>query len=99
MNQPQARLVAFLTLLLLAVAGPVCAADAPSPADTAWKELRKAATPHSPPREWSDQRPGDEEIRAFQKKQGAKALTAADKAKDFYTQFPEDNRAGESLSL
>ncbi len=86
-----------LNLLLCAL--PAAAAEAPTPADTAWKELRKAATPPSPPREWSTQAPGDEELARFNQERAAKALTAADKAQSYYSNYPSDKRAAEARTL
>lgn len=75
---------------------PAFAADDVSPVDTAWKELRKAATPPSPPREWSTERPSDEALAKFNQSRATKALAAADKAKTFYGEYPADKRAAEA---
>lgn len=88
-----------LTLALLLAALPASAAEEPTPADAAWKELRKAATPPSPPREWSTERPSDEELATFNRDRAAKALAAADKARAFYTDHAKDKRAVEARTL
>ena len=75
---------------------PAFTADEVSPVDTAWKELRKAATPPSPPREWSTERPSDEALAKFNQSRATKALAAADKAKAFYGEYPADKRAAEA---
>ena len=90
------HLLAATTLLAVV---PAFAAEEPTPADTAWKELRKAATPPSPPREWSVQRPSEEELAKFNRERAAKALAAADLAKAFYGGFAGDKRAVEARTL
>jgi thiol-disulfide isomerase/thioredoxin len=97
MNDILSKLRLFAAVLLTASAA--VAAEAPTPADTAWKELRKAATPPSPPREWSVQKPSDEELARFNRERAGKALAAADKAKAFYGEFASDKRAVEARTL
>jgi thiol-disulfide isomerase/thioredoxin len=90
-------------ILLLAAAfaagAPVrsTAADAANDdADAAWKQLQKTLRPPPPPPEWQTNRPSSEEIEKFQQRQGKLAAEAADKAKDFYTRFPDHPKAGEA---
>jgi thiol-disulfide isomerase/thioredoxin len=59
-------------------------------ADKAWKEVNKASQAPMPPTEWQDKQPSQEEINKFYT---PAILNAADKAKDFYTRFPDDSRA------
>jgi len=75
-------------------------ADAPPPAtatanetdaaDKAWKEVSKAAQPPMVPAAWQENEPSQAEIARFYK---AALLKGADKAKDFYTKFPNSPKA------
>jgi thiol-disulfide isomerase/thioredoxin len=69
--------------------------NAPSPADKAWRELEKLMQPEMPPAEWQGH-PTPEQRASFRAKQGEKAAQAADKAKDFYTQYPSHAKAAEA---
>jgi thiol-disulfide isomerase/thioredoxin len=71
------------------------AANAPSEADKAWKQLEKAMQPEMPPADWQGH-PTDEQRAAFRAKQAEKAAQAADKAKDFYTRYPSHPKAAEA---
>ena len=62
----------------------------------AWKEVQKAAQPPMPPAEWQNKRPSEDEVKEFRAKQGQLAGEAADKAKDFYTRFPDDTHAADA---
>jgi thiol-disulfide isomerase/thioredoxin len=62
----------------------------------AWKEVQKAAQPPMPPAEWQNKRPSEDEIKEFRAKQGLLAGEAADKAKDFFTRFPDDTHAADA---
>jgi len=72
------------------------AATATSEADKAWKEVHKALQPPMPPAEWQGQRPTAEQVQAFRAEQGKLAGQAADKAKDFYTRFPNHSKSDEA---
>src|SRR5439155_9426010 len=65
-------------------------------ADAAWKAVQKALRPPTPPAEWQTNRPSAEEIEKFQQRQGRLAAEAADRAKDFYTRFPNHPKAAEA---
>jgi thiol-disulfide isomerase/thioredoxin len=69
--------------------------NAPSAADKAWKELERAAQPDMPPAEWQGH-PTPEQRVLFRAKQGEKAAQAAEKAKEFYTQYPTHAKAAEA---
>ena len=71
------------------------ATNAPSVADKSWKELEKMMQPEMPPAEWAGH-PTPEQRTSFRAKQGEKAAQAADKAKDFYTQYPSHPKAAEA---
>lgn len=65
-------------------------------ADAAWKEVEKALQPPMPPAEWQTERPTQEQIQKFRELQGGLAGVAAEKAKDFYTRFPDHAKAKEA---
>jgi len=62
----------------------------------AWKEVDKSSQPEPAPEAWQKEKPSEEEIAKFRESQGKRAAAAADKAKDFYTRFPKDAKAGEA---
>ena len=98
-NIPFHRLaVTFVVLAatLALLAQPVSAQDKKSPADEAWRELVKIATPPPPPKEWYTQKPSETELAEFNKMRAAKALEASRKAREFHQQFPADPRAVEA---
>src|SRR5437868_6818980 len=64
-------------------------------ADKAWKELQKASRPPLPPAEWQGH-PTAEQIKEFHAKQATAAEEAAEKAKQFYTKFPNHPKAAEA---
>lgn len=73
------------------------AADARSEeADKAWEEIEKASRPPAPPKEWSEQRPSDEEVKKFQQERGKFFAEGADKARDFYTRFSKHAKSAEA---
>jgi thiol-disulfide isomerase/thioredoxin len=64
-----------------------------SDADKAWKEVEQALQPPPLPAEWAGQRPTAEQVERFRSEQGRLAGAAADKARDFYTRFPDHAKA------
>jgi thiol-disulfide isomerase/thioredoxin len=62
-------------------------------ADKAWKEVLKASQPPMPPKEWLEKKPTPEEMSNFYV---PLLTTAADKAKEFYTKYPENPKADEA---
>jgi peroxiredoxin len=62
-------------------------------ADGAWAELTKASRPPPSPAEWRDTPPTTKEKEKFYL---PFVLALTDKAKDFYTKFPKDDRAGKA---
>ncbi|HVV00698.1 MAG TPA: TlpA disulfide reductase family protein [Verrucomicrobiae bacterium] len=72
------------------------AAASADAAASAWNAYEKAATPLQPPAEWQTNHPSSEQIEAYRHSQAARAAAAAEKAKDFYTHFPDDPRASEA---
>ena len=65
-------------------------------ADVAWAELEKAAQPPEYPDEWSLNQPSKEQIVEFEKSNSVLAAKGADKAREFYTKYPNDERATEA---
>jgi thiol-disulfide isomerase/thioredoxin len=95
-------LAIVLLAIALAAASPIAkaatsdsATSAPSEADKAWKELQKAMQPEMPPAEWQGH-PTPEQRAAFRAQQAEKAAAAAEKAKDFYTRYPDYPKAAEA---
>jgi len=92
----------FLTLFLtagLAAVAPMksLAAEAtPDEADAAWKAVQKALRPPTPPAEWQTNRPAADAIENFNAQRAKLAVEAAEKAKDFYTRFPDHPKASEA---
>jgi len=64
--------------------------------DQAWKLVLQAMRPPTPPAEWENAAPSPEAIAEFEKKNGALAAEAANKARDFYMKFPKHEMAGEA---
>src|SRR5215470_10438921 len=98
----QGSLPKVILAIFLAVSTPFVKAaaidsttNAPSAADKAWKEFEKSMQPEMPPAEWQG-RPTPEQREVFRAKQGERAAQAADKAKDFYTQYPTHPKAVEA---
>ena len=79
------------------------AADEPkpdvNPGDAAWQETLKSFRPPPQPEEWRTKEPTKEQLADYEKKNGALAGTAADKAKEFYTKFPAHAKAGEAKRM
>jgi thiol-disulfide isomerase/thioredoxin len=92
--------IAAVVLAFSAMSSAQTGTNAPlaavSDADKAWKEVEKATRPPMPPAEWQAQRPTEEQMTEFRAKQSALAGEAADKAKDFYTRFPDNAKAADA---
>ncbi len=86
----------FAAFLLAAWAGNVSAQTAPSvainnvEADKAWRETYRATQDPMPPASWQDHEPTAKEESDFYV---PALIKGADKAKDFYTRFPEHPKA------
>jgi thiol-disulfide isomerase/thioredoxin len=65
-------------------------------ADKAWRALRLALQPPPMPTEWQAKEPSEEEVAKFEKFRAEQAWQAANKAKDFYTQYADHRRAGDA---
>ena len=84
------------SVVLAACVVALCfAADEPkeAPGDAAWADLLKALRPPPPPAEWRTNQPTKEQIAAYEKNNGGLAGKAAEKAKAFYTQYPDHAKA------
>ncbi|HSU57597.1 MAG TPA: redoxin family protein, partial [Candidatus Dormibacteraeota bacterium] len=84
----------FTTASLLA-ADTTSAPAGGTEGDKAWKELVKAMQPPMPPAEWQGH-PSPEQLEEFHKQQGEIAGKAAEKAREFYTKFPNHPKAAEA---
>jgi len=69
---------------------------ASAPADLAWEELAQALQAPPEPPEWQLQEPTKEQVAAFEKTNSVLAASVADKAKDFYTRYPDHEKAAEA---
>jgi thiol-disulfide isomerase/thioredoxin len=88
----KAWLIGLLGWRVTAVAQemPSSGATNSAEADKAWRETFKATQSPMPPKEWSEQKPSPQEVIDFYV---AAAVKGADKAKDFYTRFPDHPKA------
>src|SRR5688500_2554657 len=68
----------------------------PDDAEAAWKAVETASKPPVPPAEWAGKTPTEEQRKEFYKFLGEQSEIVADKAKEFYTRFPEHARAEEA---
>jgi thiol-disulfide isomerase/thioredoxin len=69
------------------------AAPASTEADKAWAEVEKAIEPPSAPAEWKTKRPSEEELAKFRAGQVEFVERAVEKAKNFYTKYPDHPKA------
>ena len=65
-------------------------------ADTAWRELQKAIQSPPFPAEWQTNRPSEEAKAKWHKRNSELAAQSADKAKDFYTRYPDHPKAADA---
>ena len=65
-------------------------------ADRAWEDLANGLQAPPEPQEWQVKEPTKEEVAGFERTNGLVAATMADKAKSFYTRFPEHEKAAEA---
>jgi len=68
----------------------------PENAEAAWQEMERAFKPPAPPAEWGGKTPTIEQKQAFNKFLGEQSEIVANKAKEFYTRFPEHAKAEEA---
>jgi thiol-disulfide isomerase/thioredoxin len=65
-------------------------------AEKAWKDLLDSMKPPAPPADWAGTTPTPEQKVEFSKFLATASQNAAAKAHDFYTKYPNDNRADEA---
>ena len=65
----------------------------PDSADAAWTAVQKALRPPPPPAAWNDTAPSEGEQAEYRKTVAAAAGAAADRAKEFWTRFPNHPKA------
>ena len=75
--------------------------DEPDPAtlseeDKSWLAVLKACQPPQPPAEWQTKPPAEAEVQKWDQSNAVLAGEAADKAKDFYTRYPNHAQAEEA---
>jgi len=70
-----------------------------SAGDLAWQEVQTALRPPPPPAAWKTDAPSKEQIAAYEKSNGVLAGQAADKAKAFYTKYPNHAKSDEARRL
>lgn len=71
----------------------------PDAVEEAWAAVQKASQPPLPPAEWNKQKPTEEEIAKFKADMAKAAGKAADLAKEFYTRFEKDEKAGQAKEM
>ncbi|MCX8156740.1 MAG: redoxin family protein [Verrucomicrobiae bacterium] len=83
--------------LALAMVGGLCVGQLQgaelSEAEKAWEEFQLASRTPPTPKEWRAQRPSREEYEKYLETVKETLLKAAEKARDFYTRFPQDPNA------
>jgi thiol-disulfide isomerase/thioredoxin len=65
----------------------------------AWTEVQQATKPPTPPAEWREKRPSQDEYKTFLTEQAGKLASGADLAKAFVAQFPKSEHAAEARKL
>ena len=65
----------------------------PTEAQAAWQAVLKASQPPMPPGMRDGKPPPEEEVAEWRRRRALAIVTAAEKAKDFYTRFPDDPNA------
>lgn len=79
-------------------ASPSVTQGAALDADTAWSDLLRDSELPQPPEAWRAARPSQEELEAFEAKEGERLAKAATQANDFQKRFPKDPRVKEASS-
>ena len=65
-------------------------------AEKLWADVMEAVKPPAPPPEWNGGAPNEEQLEAFKGVLAQKAGEAADKAREFYTKYPNHPKAAEA---
>lgn len=87
--------IALVSTVSLMFVRNTVAEDKPT-ADKAWNAFERARQPAPPPKEWYTKDPGEDDIEEHYARQAIRATKAADMAKDFYQEHPDDKRAQEA---
>lgn len=91
---------AILFIILLLSCRAVLAQSATGADEaTVWKQLLQATNRPAPPAEWKKEKPTEEQLRKFYQLNIGTATAAAEKAKAFYTQFPDNTNAATAKAL
>ena len=69
-----------------------------SAGDTAWQEVQTALRP-PPPADWKTNAPSQQVMAEYEKKNGALAAQASEKAGDFFAKYPSHPKAGDARRL
>lgn len=64
--------------------------------DKAWREVLQSVKPPATPAEWETNQPSKEAIAEFERKNGALAVEAATRMKEFYAKYPKHEMASEA---
>ena len=83
----------FFALTACKIVGAELATTNGSNVDAVWKELQQAAILPKEPSEWETNQPTDEQAEKFAKQESDAAVLAAEKAENFYKQFPDSTNA------
>jgi thiol-disulfide isomerase/thioredoxin len=101
-NALAAGLAALLTLVGLPFAAcadtntPAAAPDKAKEADAAWQAVLEALEPPPLPADFHGGNPTPEQVKKYRIEQGRHAGLAADKAKNFFTRYPDHAQAAEA---
>ena len=68
-------------------------------ADLAWDALVKLSEPSAPPEEWRTKRPAEAEIAKFRSGEAKRMAVTAERAKEFYTKFPQHEQVAEAKEM
>ena len=90
------RFLLFSAFLTIPLFGISTAFAAESAADRAWEAFQAENQPLAPPDEWRTSRPSREQIQSFNERQADQAGQAAELARSFYLEHPQDERAAEA---
>jgi thiol-disulfide isomerase/thioredoxin len=65
-----------------------------TPADLAWRQLQQTMQAPPLPAEWQTNEPSEPDMAAYKKKYAQSASLAAERAHEFYTKYPNHDKAG-----
>lgn len=79
-----------------ALPGAPAAGGPMTEADKAWRSLLEAMQPPPFPAAWEATPPSEEQQKSFQRTNATLAASAAERAREFYTKYPDDGRTPEA---